>query len=277
MNYRRKLIKLLLIFFLSIAIAVSTTACEHHNSIMPDNSNSTTVLQEEQDELIKSTKPSDFVLMGKTLIKSHKFELAIKNFEKAISLDPDCFLAYRYLGTVYLVKKENKKALICFEKAANIENNPDFYVDLLYQANILYELGDINRASDLFQEVLNVYPDNYMANNGLGIINTDKKQPVKAKEYFLKSIKSNPDFALSYYNLGRVYIKEKNYDEAIKNLEIAIYLEPTLAEAFSNLGVAYENKKNNEKAIKYYLRAIELNPELVAAQHNLKKIQQKAK
>ena len=53
------------------------------------------------------------------------FEDAIKEFKKAIELDPAYFLAYKRLGVLYTNIKEYKLAIENFEKYISLISNED--------------------------------------------------------------------------------------------------------------------------------------------------------
>ena len=125
----------------------------------------------------------------------------------------------------------------------------------------LWEKKDFNGAKNLFDEAVQLNPDNTQAYLGRGTSYASLKQNERAIQEFDKAIQLNPNYAMAYNNRGSAYIDLKQYDKAIQDLNNAIQINPKFTEAYLNRGTIYsEVLKQYDMAIQDYNKAIELNP-----------------
>ncbi|MDP8298807.1 MAG: tetratricopeptide repeat protein [Candidatus Tantalella remota] len=145
--------------------------------------------------------------------------------------NPEAFIAYNNLGTIYRDKREYDKALTMFQKA--VELSPD---DTFHYSN-------------------------------LGSVYGLMEKPAKAVPLFKKAIELHPDRIGAYNNLGIAYLSLGEYDEAIGISEKTLELWPANGASYDNLAVAYYHKKDYPKAVQNCERAValgyEMNPELL--------------
>ena len=136
--------------------------------------------------------------------------------------------------------------------------------NLLEKAFNLHKNGELEKAEEIYLEILKTQPKNSDVYNFLGLIYLSKNSIKEAERYIRKAISINPN---SYYyeNLSRLYEKEKK----IEILEEALEKIDCGYEIYYLLGLAYKNIKNFEKAEKAYLKAIELNPKNENITYNL--------
>lgn len=160
-------------------------------------------------------------------------EEVIKDFDKAIELNPNNSEAYNNRGNAKAYLEFNEEAIKDYDKA--IELNPN--------------------SSEVYNNRGNV-------KNNLGLY----KDAIKD---FNKAIELNPDYSNAYSNRGISKHKLEKYKEAIKDYDKAIELNPNNSEAYNNRGTAKANLGNNEEAIKDYNRAIELNSNNAQAYFNM--------
>jgi tetratricopeptide (TPR) repeat protein len=97
--------------------------------------------------------------------------------------------------------------------------------DLLKQAAEKQQNGDVDGAIALYNQVISIDPENYVA----------------------------------YHNLGIAYIIQKKWDAALEALIHAQLIDPTKGEDSYLAGFVYMNMKDFERAIVKFKRAIQLN------------------
>ena len=161
-----------------------------------------------------------------------EYDLAIKDFDKAIELKPDYALAYNNRGAVYRSKGEYDQAIEDCNKA--IQLKPDYAEPYSNRGSAYRNKGEIDQAIE---------------------------------DYDI-AIKLKPNFVEAYYNLGIAYCEKGNFDRAIENYNKAIDLKPKLFHPYYNRGNAYFQKRDFVKVIEDYSKAIELNSELGEAYNN---------
>ena len=161
-----------------------------------------------------------------------EFKDAIKNYNKAIKLNP-----------------QNE----------NIYNNRG----LAYEKN-----GQLDEAIADFDKAIALNPQLTEAYNNRGLAYADKSQFGKAITDYTQAIALNPDYAVAYNNRGLAYAKNEQLDEAIADFSKVIAINPNDAEAYYNRGNAYAENKQLDKAIADYTQAIAFNPQLAGAYNN---------
>lgn len=149
---------------------------------------------------------------------------AIKNYKKALEINPNDAGAYSNLGAVYA------------------------------------ELGMFDQAIKELKEALEINPNHAGAHSNLGSCYVALRMYDQAIEELKKSIDINPSNAEAYSNLGAAYVQSGMYDQAIKELKKAIDVNPSDAEGYSNLGAAYVQSGMYDQAIKEVKKALEINP-----------------
>jgi len=99
---------------------------------------------------------------GDTALRKKDFDLAIQYFEQAIKLDPGYVMAYYNMGLTYKDKGEYAKAIQCFEKAIDLNDDNSFiyYIDL---GKVYKEKGDYAKAIQSFDKAIELDPhdDNF--------------------------------------------------------------------------------------------------------------------
>lgn len=151
--------------------------------------------------------------------------------------------------------------------------------------------GDTGQANILYQQILEKFPNNVRARDGLvalAIPATKKNQtePSQQQIYALISllnqgrsadairqssalIKQFPKAAMPYNIQGTAYASLERLDAAQSSFVTAIRLQPNFGEAHSNLGNVLQDKGDIEGAIKSFRRALQLSPDFAEAHSNL--------
>ena len=131
-----------------------------------------------------------------------------------------------------------------------------------------YDKGEYSGAVKIFNEAIQLNPNNSLAYFGRGTSYDELKQDELAIQDFNKSLQLNPNFDMAYNNRGNAYSDLGQKERAIQDFNKALQLNPNLAEAYNNRGNAYSNLGQNERAIQDYNKAIEINPNFDMAYYN---------
>ncbi|MZG31342.1 MAG: tetratricopeptide repeat protein [Nitrospinae bacterium] len=200
--------------------------------------------------------------LGSIYTQGGKFDLAEKEFQKAIELEPTLPIGYLNLGTYLASRGEFQRAreeflrareryilykwgypmppsldlnlarinlqLNSFEEAEKyihfyLQKVPGSPKGLLLKGKIYQEKGEVGLAEKAYQKIQGGGLDSAKAQNNLGILFIRQNQYEKAWEAFHESIKHYPQLPDSHYNLGKL-ILDSNGDPALarKHLEIAL-------------------------------------------------------
>ncbi|MTF40327.1 protein kinase domain-containing protein [Cyanobacterium aponinum] len=196
----------------------------------------------------------------------------------------------------------------------NIKKEKDINL-LLKQADYLRESKQYREAIDLYNQVIELNPNNATAYNNRGLAYDELKQYQKAIDSYNRAIELDSNYTNAYNNLDLAYKNLKvskklipiviisflvtflfswvvllvsiylyhynannynaKYKEQISNNIKAIQLNSEDASAYNNRGVVYFYFKEYDKAIADYNKAIELDPDFQLAKDNLKIAQEK--
>ncbi|HEX29786.1 TPA: tetratricopeptide repeat protein [Candidatus Poribacteria bacterium] len=161
---------------------------------------------------------------GVSLQKEGKYEEAIKEFKKALQLDPKMEKAY------------------------------------LNAAFCLSRLGKSDKAIDMLNNALSLNSDFFEAQYNLGVIYLKLGRPRKAAEHLRKAVKLKPNFTEGRYNLGIALYRSGMFNEASKQFKAAVKLAPWWADAHYNLAMSYLKLGMKGRAISELKTALRIDP-----------------
>jgi len=158
---------------------------------------------------------------------SKQYDLAMKEFETAMTLDPKLYEAPYFYGRARLAQGQWFEAAPLFEKAAAIR--PDDYQAPSFLAAAYAGQGRIHEASKashkavgVIERWLDLNPDDARALNLGATIWSNLGQHEKALEWARRSLVIDKEDPQLLYNVACVYAIEGMKDDAIMTLERAI-------------------------------------------------------
>lgn len=132
-----------------------------------------------------------------------------------------------------------------------------------------HNAGDLAKAENLYQQVLQTEPDQPVALHLLGVIAHQVGKNEIAVELIGKALASKPDYLEAHYDLGNVFKEQGSFDSAITSFRKALAIKPDLVEAHINLGNALESQGKLDDAVASYRKALAFQPGLVEAHFNI--------
>ena len=177
--------------------------------------------------------------------QNNNLDDAITYYTEVISLDSDSSivpLVYYNRGSAYQSKGEIDRAIKDYNKA--IKLNPDYAIAYYNRGNAYQSKGEIDRAIKDYNKAIKLNPDNTSAYNNRGNAYQDKGEIDQAFKDYNKAIKLKPDLAIAYYNRGRCWLHLKNWQEARSDLKVAKSNGLDIISAFCN---DYENIEELER------------------------------
>jgi len=101
----------------------------------------------------KLIKAKDLFNLGNSLRDNGKLDDAVKNYKKAIELNPNYSLAYNNLGVVLIKLSKTKEAINNFQKAINIlPVNTKAYLNLSYSITFSSKSLEIKKMEEMISE-----------------------------------------------------------------------------------------------------------------------------
>lgn len=161
-------------------------------------------------------------------------------FERAIELDPQCAVAYAYLGLTYLA-----------DVAAQWTNDP---------------AEAVNQLLAFAQKAVAIEDTQPAAHEALAYAYLGKKQHAQAVDAAERAIALDPNSADAYQTLGDILSFMGRGEEAVSLVEKAMRLNPRYPTSYLwSLGQAYRLVGRAEEAISVLKRAVLRNPEHLTA------------
>ncbi len=195
-----------------------------------------------------------------------RYEEAIKDYDKVIELQPEDAEAYHNRGVAKYDLQRYEEAIADYDKAIELQPKlaKAYYNRGLAKHDLeRYEeaIADYDKAIELQSEDANAYN-----NRGLAKYNLERDE--EAIRDYDKAIELQSEDAKAYYNRGLAKYNLERDEEAIRDYDKAIELQSEDANAYNNRGLAKHDLERYEEAIRDYDKAIELQPKLAKAYYN---------
>ena len=179
-------------------------------------------------------------------------------FGHAVEATRDNYLAYNGYGGALDAAGEPAKAMVCYEKAVQINpRDPEAQYNL---GTALLNQGRDEEAVVRLKAALALDPTYVAAHNNLGKTLESLGQTDAALSEYARAVELKPDFAQARYNLGTLLLARGKLDEAIAQFSEAVRLKPDYAEALWNLGVGLKRQGRPAEAIAPLAEAVHLRP-----------------
>ncbi len=215
----------------------------------------------------------------------------IAELEKLLSEEPDDFQARCRLGELYFGKGRMDEALTEVKKAIEMAESLRVEMDrslAMYYSNLgtIYGTkGMMDDACPQFERALELNQYDILSLFNLGRLQCEKKDYMKAREYFERLIELTPEDPIAWYNLAGVYEQLDNpqvsdyntLDMAVQAYMKVLEFDPAhLESSFKLMDISFTLKKG-DMAVKIMEDAVEHNPDEPLAYYNLINAYEKCK
>lgn len=162
---------------------------------------------------------------------------SIPLMEIAVAFDPEFAMAYRTMANAYTnigyrteARKRYQKA---FELSDRVSDRERYYIEGVY-----YQQSEstFDKAIEAYNELLEIYPGDYIGNNNLGELYVDLEDWDKAIQLFDVNIQNKIEPVLSYVNIAYSYAAKGLYDKARDVLKL--YLNDISDNAYIRFNLA---------------------------------------
>jgi len=201
------------------------------------------------------------------LYSNGKVSEALDAIELLFKEHPNESLLFNIRGACYAALGQLEVAVKNYEDALTIK--PD-YSDVSYNlGNVLKDLGHLEEAIKSYKKTIAIEPNYYAAQHNLGVTLQELGLLNDAAEQYEQALDIKPDNIEARINLGFVYQSLGHFEEAIAQYDAILSIYPENEEVLNNLGIIYRELGNADEAISYYKKALEVNPQYVGAYYNL--------
>jgi tetratricopeptide (TPR) repeat protein len=229
---------------------------------------------------INPEEPKYYHFKGFIHHQREEYELALINYEHALSLDPIIGAPRTYFkrGDTYKAMNEIDNAIEEYEKAIDSVNRlyeigqvtpeeqpyPYLYQFHLHLGHAYKSKSDYIAALKCYNQVIELIPDHNLGYYHRGILRKDFNKLDEAIVDFNLIINRNPENPEYYYLRGECFLIQQDYEATINDSSEAIRLAASESRQFLfyfSRGNAYFFSGKYEKAILDFTKTIELNPE----------------
>ncbi len=228
--------------------------------------------------------------VGDLLFESKDLSGSVPWIQKAIAKNPTDKKARLKIAKVFLYIRKYPNA---FEQINIVLRNNAYDPEAYFLKGLLYkDAKDTAKAMSSFQTVLNVAPEYRDASIQLGLLYSDKKDPIAlkylenaynldssdvfplfaegvfyqmthdyetAKEIYHHCILSNNHYVDAYFRIGDILMQQDSVQKSFHQYDIAAKIDYLNPAVFYNRGVCWERMDSIKQAVADYRRALALD------------------
>mgnify|MGYP002362831729 FL=1 len=220
---------------------------------------------EESEKLLKdliSKRPefdNPYLFLVSIYEKQNRLNEVESLLKKGLEANPRNYqLKVDYGRVLAFLGKEELALQVLNEAREIIDWDPELWNNL---GVIYWNLGQVEKAREMYEHSLTLFPQNPVALANLGaaetslaLISGEVSWLLKAEEHFRKAIEYDSNLVNAYNGLGAVHRLSGNLEAAIDYWQKAVTLEPDHKEALFNLGAAYFDRGDKNQALVYLSR-----------------------
>ncbi len=208
-----------------------------------------------------SPRAFNYYSEGRNNINKGNERESINFIKRAIAIDPEFAMAYRSLAISYLNIGYKSKWKEYIQKAFNLTDRLTDRERYLVQGSY-YESSEKTyyKGIEAFRKLLELHPDDLIANNNLGYIYALLEQWDNAIEMFEVFVQKKIEKSIHpYENLAHVYMAKGLYNKAIKVLESYLNTFTDNSRIHCDLAINYLCKGEYNLAFAAVEKALSLN------------------
>jgi tetratricopeptide (TPR) repeat protein len=152
--------------------------------------------------------------LGRKAVEENGPAAALPHHQRAIELDPNFAMGYRAVGGDYWDLSELGRASEYYAKAFELRQRASERERLIITADYYLNVtGELDKAAQACQEMIESYPRDRAAYNGLGIVLSFRGQYEKAVDAFRQAIHLDPDRSAPYLNIGNGLLALQRFED----------------------------------------------------------------
>jgi tetratricopeptide (TPR) repeat protein len=224
-------------------------------------------LEELKRSLEIKISPEGYRLLGEVYFNKGIIDLAIKNFQESLLLDPSSAETHFFLGFALGEKGKHKEGREEIRHA--IEINPAL---AQFEPNLPIEIKEHKSHLEFLKEQLGMPKtsvNEYQAHFNLGLTYRNKGLFSEAKREFDECLKLKNNDADLYVMQGEISVFLNKLDEAFSFFTRGYEIDPLSPKCANGLGVVCLKKNDYNKALSYFEKSIGLDKSHLSALNNL--------
>lgn len=191
---------------------------------------------------------------------------ALRDFERALALDPELWEAHYNAGVLLRLRGELKKALLHLSAAH--KQAPGAGEPLLALAELQHALGEREEAADLLAEYLQDHADANSVRVALTAMLREQKRYDKALGQAREALVREPANVPALLEVGRIYHAKGDLDVAELVFHKVLALDPKNATAHNDLGLLALARGDTQSAFEAFEKATAADAQFIPARMN---------
>ena len=179
---------------------------------------------------------------------------------------PTFLPAYMFMATVYEKQKKLDLAKLILEQGLKLTTDKNGIGLRLTLASLFTKTNDIDRAIQMYQEILVIEKENAEAWTYFGVSQGKKGRLNLALQAFNRAIKADPRLSLAHFNLGMYHLlffqknrQSEHYNRAKQSFDRAIETDANSAMSYNGRAITYRLNNEIRLAIEDWNRVIKIN------------------
>lgn len=205
-------------------------------------------------------------LTARSIVQVPVWRDTVTVFSDCIRLRPDGPRAFNNRGNAYADQRQYDLAIRDYARAIALA--PEFAQAHYNRGNAYVEIGDFDRAVADFDRAISLRPRDAEAYYNRGLARAGKGELDAAIEDYTRAVTLDPGFADAWYNRANARVRRREWEQAVGDFDAAIRLRPDWVDAYNNRGNAHLEMRRLDRAIEDFTRAIALDPRYVRAYSN---------
>jgi tetratricopeptide (TPR) repeat protein/predicted Ser/Thr protein kinase len=200
-------------------------------------------------------------------------EESISIMQKAIEIDPEFAMAYRSIAMSHsnIGRKEEKRSNLerAYELSGRVSEREHYLIQAEY-----FRLDERtwDKSREAYESLLELYPDDRIANLNFGILNASLERYDEALELYEANSRINPEGYMSYWNMSETYMAMGLYDKAHEVLDRYLQIIPDDFRFHHKHAKVYLYEGNYDQALAKLDKMFSLNQEFKAGSNIYKGI-----
>lgn len=141
--------------------------------------------------------------------------------------------------------------------------------EFLRQGNTLYEQHEYEQAIEVFQNMLEEYPDAYIIHLNIGNCYFQMEQYDQAEQYYKNVLEKDPGNTNALIAIGNCYTNQGQKEEAMEWYNKVKFEEIDDPTVLYNIGNSFYENSQYEEALKFYKQAVKKQDDFLDARYQL--------
>ncbi|KAB1224409.1 hypothetical protein CJ030_MR2G016298 [Morella rubra] len=211
-------------------------------------------------ELISTDRlaPQSWLAMGNCYSLQKDHETALRNFQRAVQLDPRFAYAHTLCGHEYVALEDFENGIKSYQSALQVDArhyNSWYGLGMIYLRQEKYEFSEHH-----FRMAFQINPRSSVIMSYLGTALHALKRSDEALVIMEKAILADKKNPLPMYQKASILVSLENFDEALEALEELKEYAPRESSVYALMGKIYKRRNMHDRAMLHFGLALDLKP-----------------